>query len=72
MQTEEGLPEDAVQTYVQVLELQGDDDPKEVAKARYQASTCSSTVQRLVKIERNETDRAKHNDGNGGCQHIGT
>lgn len=51
VQTEEGLPEDAVKTYLQVLELQGDDDPQEVAKARYQASTYG-TVQRLVKMER--------------------
>lgn len=39
MQTEEGHPEDAVETYLRVLELQEDEDPYDVADAHVQAST---------------------------------
>lgn len=38
MQTEEGYSDDAVETYLQVLALQEDEDPDEVADAHVQAS----------------------------------
>lgn len=38
VQTEEGYSDDAVETYLQVLSLQQDEDPDEVADAHVQAS----------------------------------
>lgn len=38
VQTEEGYASDAVDTYLQVLSLQEDEDPDEVADAHVQAS----------------------------------
>lgn len=44
MQTEEGYSDDAVQTYLQVLSLQEDEDPDEVADAHVQASDMKKTL----------------------------
>lgn len=44
VQTEEGYSDDAVETYLQVLSLQQDEDPDEVADAHVQVSGVSTTL----------------------------
>lgn len=50
MQTEEGHSHDAVETYLQILELQEDEDPYEVADAHFQASDVRLGISTRMKL----------------------